>query len=139
MVALAWRDETMGKLLHMPVIPPAAAGHLLNRHSPGEIAQAIDVLMDLLDCLCGDPDLEDDDPAEDDDPLEQDDPTEDDDSDHCAAGEDWMIGGAAVPGHCGGVGTSCHADDEDTEVEQMADDVPSLPIYDVRMPPSKRN
>jgi hypothetical protein len=111
----------MGRLSHLPGLPPAAAGHiagrLLNRHSPGEIAQAIDV----LDCLGGDPDVEDDDPAEIDDPLEQDDPPEDDDSDHCEAGEDWMIGGAAVPTQSGGVGSSCRPNDEDFEMEQLAD------------------
>ena len=43
--------------------PPAAAGHiaakLLNRHSPHEIAEAIEVLVDVLDCLGGDPEAED--------------------------------------------------------------------------------
>lgn len=123
-VTMASRTIT-GEVCAFPGFPPAAAAHiagrLLNRHSPGEIAQAIEVLLDLLDCIGGEPDLEDDDPAEDDDPLEQDDPTEDDDSDHCAAGDDWMIGGAAVPTHSGGVGSSCLADDENTEVEQLRD------------------
>ncbi len=35
-----------------------AAGKLLNLHSPAEIASAIEVLIDLLDTLGGDPDLE---------------------------------------------------------------------------------
>lgn len=42
--------------------PPAAAAHiagkLLNYHSPGEIAQAIEVLLDLLDLMGGDPEAE---------------------------------------------------------------------------------
>ena len=42
--------------------PPAAASlvfaHLLNRHSPHEIACAIEVLIDLLDIMEGDPDAE---------------------------------------------------------------------------------
>lgn len=43
-------------------IPPAAASRmaakLLNRHSPHEIAEAIEVLIDMLDLIGGDPDLE---------------------------------------------------------------------------------
>lgn len=42
--------------------PPLAAGRLaaklLNRHSPHEIAEAITILIDVLDLLGGDPDLE---------------------------------------------------------------------------------
>lgn len=42
--------------------PPAAAARmaasLLNRHSPHEIAEAIEVLVDVLDLLGGDPDLD---------------------------------------------------------------------------------
>ena len=44
-------------------VPPLAAGRiaasLLNRHSAGEIAEAVTVLIDVLDLLGGDPDLED--------------------------------------------------------------------------------
>jgi len=44
--------------------PPSAAAliaaRMLNRHSPGEIAQAIEVLIDVLDMVGGDPDLEED-------------------------------------------------------------------------------
>jgi len=47
--------------------PPLAAGRLasrlLLRHSPHEISEAIEVLVDLLDLLGGDPDAEEDDPA----------------------------------------------------------------------------
>jgi len=43
--------------------PPLAAGQLaaklLNRHSPHEIAEAITVLIDVLDLLGGDPEAED--------------------------------------------------------------------------------
>lgn len=43
--------------------PPLAAGRLaaqlLNRHSPHEIAEAITVLIDVLDLLGGDPEAED--------------------------------------------------------------------------------
>lgn len=42
--------------------PPAAAGRmaaaLLNRHSPHEIAEAIEVLVDVLDLMGGDADTE---------------------------------------------------------------------------------
>ena len=42
--------------------PPLAAGRLaarlLSRHSPHEIAEAIEVLVELLDLLGGDPDVE---------------------------------------------------------------------------------
>ena len=42
--------------------PPAAASRvaaaLLNRHSAGEIAEAVTVLIDVLDLMGGDPDLE---------------------------------------------------------------------------------
>lgn len=48
---------------HPDTLPPAAAGRiaskLLNRHSPHEIAEAIEVLVDVLDCLGGDPEAED--------------------------------------------------------------------------------
>ena len=48
--------------------PPAAAARiafkLLNRHSPNEIADAIEIMMDVLDFMGGDPDAEDADPAE---------------------------------------------------------------------------
>jgi hypothetical protein len=49
-----------------PQFPPAAAGRiaasLLNRHSAHEIAEAVTVLIDVLDLLGGDADEEDDDP-----------------------------------------------------------------------------
>jgi hypothetical protein len=43
------------------------AASLLNRHSEHEIAEAIEVLVDVLDLVRGDPDLE---PGGDDEPLE---------------------------------------------------------------------
>lgn len=46
--------------------PPAAAAliasRLLNKHSAHEIAEAVEVLIDLLDLIGGDPDAEEDDP-----------------------------------------------------------------------------
>ena len=68
----------MGQLVSFPTnLPPAAisriAGRMVTRYSPSEIGDAIELLMDLLDCLGGDPDLEETDPPEDDDPKEQDD------------------------------------------------------------------
>lgn len=57
-----------GEVVAIPGLPPMAAAHaaarLLNRHSAQEIAEAIEVLVDLLDCLGGDPEAEDDDPPE---------------------------------------------------------------------------
>jgi hypothetical protein len=50
--------------------PPAAAAHiagqLLNRHSPHEIAEAVEVLLDVLNLMGGDPEAEDATDAEDD-------------------------------------------------------------------------
>ena len=47
---------------HSNAFPPAAAariaGSLLNRHSPHEIAEAIEILLDVLDLMGGDPDVE---------------------------------------------------------------------------------
>lgn len=76
----------MGTIAQFPnPLPLPAVGRvaalLIERHSPTDIANAIDVLVDLLDFLGGDPDLEEADPLEDDDPREQDDPPEDDDAD----------------------------------------------------------
>lgn len=60
----------MGKIETFPEIVPVAAGRiaakLLNRHSPHEIAEAIEILLDVLDALGGDPDAEDATDAEDD-------------------------------------------------------------------------
>jgi hypothetical protein len=60
--------EPLGVVVGADRFPPAAAGHiagkLLNRHSPGEIAAAIEVLVDLLDLMGGDPDAEDNGDAE---------------------------------------------------------------------------
>lgn len=52
-------------VLHTFPTPKAnnLATALLERHSAQEIADAIEVLIDVLDALGGDPDLEDDDPA----------------------------------------------------------------------------
>lgn len=46
-----------------PTRAHSLATALLERHSAQEIADAIEVLIDVLDALGGDPDLEDDDPA----------------------------------------------------------------------------
>lgn len=49
-----------------PIAPARAArmaSLLLNRHSQQEIADAVEILVDVLDMLSGDPDLEDDDPS----------------------------------------------------------------------------
>ena len=51
------------RVTHPPQFPPAAAGRmaasLLNRHSAHEIAEAVTVLIDVLDLIGGDVDLED--------------------------------------------------------------------------------
>ncbi|GBH29684.1 hypothetical protein [Sphingobium xenophagum] len=51
----------MGVINH-PTFPPAAAAliaaRLLDKHSPGEIGAAIEVLIDVLDLMGGDPDAE---------------------------------------------------------------------------------
>lgn len=54
---------TMGQIAQFPnslPLPAVArvASLMINRHSPGEIAAAIDILMDLLDFVGGDPDTE---------------------------------------------------------------------------------
>lgn len=55
---------TIGVLHHFPTKPlHSIAASLLERHSAQEISDAIEVLIDVLDALGGDPDLEDDDPA----------------------------------------------------------------------------
>jgi hypothetical protein len=48
------------------LMPSAIATRLLSRHSPHEIAEAIEVLVDVLDLLGGDPDKEDATDSEDD-------------------------------------------------------------------------
>lgn len=52
----------MGGINH-PAFPPAAAAliasRLLNKHSTGEIGAAIEILIDVLDLMGGDPDRED--------------------------------------------------------------------------------
>lgn len=84
------------------------AGKLLHRHSPHEIAEAIEVLIDVLDLLGGDPDSEDGDEdrcgAHDDDPAislaggapGDPDDAEDDLEDRCLAGDDGC--GAVIHG-----------------------------------------
>lgn len=50
----------MGALAHFPDAAAARlAGKLLRRHSPHQIAEAIEVLIDVLDQLGGDPEAED--------------------------------------------------------------------------------
>ena len=60
---------TMG-VIHHPAFPPAAAAliaaRLLDRHSPGEIGAAIDILIDVLNLMGGDPEAETGDDLEDD-------------------------------------------------------------------------
>ena len=52
----------MGVIIH-PAFPPAAAAliasRLLDKHSAGEIGAAIEILIDVLDLMGGDPDRED--------------------------------------------------------------------------------
>ena len=61
-------DRAPGIVIRPAVWPPAAAARIaakvLNRHSAREIADAIDVLMDVLDLIGGDPDAEESDPSE---------------------------------------------------------------------------
>jgi hypothetical protein len=98
----------MGQLANFPnPLPIAAAGRfaglLLGKHSPSEIAAAVDILMDLLDIIEGDPDTENDDPAEADDFGEEDDHSGQMDEDECntGSGEHWEqgthYGGAGCP------------------------------------------
>lgn len=58
------------RIARPPQFPPAAAGRvaarLLNRHSAHEIAEAVEILVDVLDLIGGDPDAEDATDAEDD-------------------------------------------------------------------------
>lgn len=67
-VASAPAERVAGVVIRPAAFPPAAsariAAKLLNRHSPHEIAEAITVLIDVLDLIGGDPDAEDDDPLE---------------------------------------------------------------------------
>ena len=42
---------------------PPLALRLLNKHSPREIAEAIEILIDVLDAIGGNPDEEEDDPS----------------------------------------------------------------------------
>ena len=52
----------MGAVERIGPFPPLAAGRiaasLLNRHTAGEIAEAVTVLIDVLDLLGGDPEAE---------------------------------------------------------------------------------
>jgi hypothetical protein len=67
-VATAPAARAPGVVIRPAAFPPAAAARfaakLFNRHSPGEIAEAITVLIDVLDLMGGDPDDEPDDPPE---------------------------------------------------------------------------
>lgn len=139
-----------------PAAAARMAASLLNRHSPHEIAEAIEVLVDVLDLIGGDPESENDDPAEavgdehdaawiewhrmrgsqksgsniagqnEDD--EDDDPAEDDDPDSCAAHDDR--GTDAPGGDDGQPGVpEDHENSHDHEIEQMLDDVPTVPVY----------
>jgi hypothetical protein len=59
-------QQTTGEVQAFPGPPQAAvalfAERLLARHSAHEIAEAVEVLIDVLDMLGGDAELEDDDP-----------------------------------------------------------------------------
>lgn len=61
-------DRAPGVVIRPDAFPPAAAARiaakLLNRHSAHEIAEAITVLIDVLDLIGGDPDAEESDPLE---------------------------------------------------------------------------
>lgn len=61
-------ERTPGVVIRPAAFPPAAsarmAGKLLNRHSAHEIAEAITVLIDVLDLMGGDPEAEESDPLE---------------------------------------------------------------------------
>lgn len=67
-MASAPTDLAPGVVIRPSAFPPAAAariaGKLLNRHSAHEIAEAITVLIDVLDLIGGDPDAEESDPLE---------------------------------------------------------------------------
>ena len=67
-MATAPAARMTGVVIRPAAFPPAAAARIaakvLNRHSPREIADAIDVLMDVLDLIGGDPDAEESDPLE---------------------------------------------------------------------------
>ena len=67
-VATAPADRAPGVVIRPAAFPPAAsariAGKLLNWHSAHEIAEAITVLIDVLDLMGGDPDAEESDPPE---------------------------------------------------------------------------
>lgn len=113
----------MATIMNLPGIPPAAASRmastLLNKHSPGEISDAIEILIDVLDLLGGDPDLEDNADAE-----------PDDDAKGDPAWIEWQSRGRHKLGRCGGekltrdrFGNACHEDDEDDDPAE--DDDPS--------------
>ena len=67
----------MGAVVTFPTPPLAAVARfaelLLNKHSPHEIAEAVEIMIDVLDMIGGDydADAEEDDMAEDDDPAGQ--------------------------------------------------------------------
>ena len=67
-VASAPADRAPGVVIRPTAFPPAAsariAGKLLNRHSAHEIAEAITVLIEMLDLIGGDLDAEESDPPE---------------------------------------------------------------------------
>jgi len=67
-MATATADSMPGAVIYPDRFPPAAAarlaGKLLNRHSPHEIAEAVTILIDVLDLIGGDPDAQEDNPLE---------------------------------------------------------------------------
>jgi hypothetical protein len=124
--------------------PPAAAGliakRLLRRHSPHEIAEAVEVLIDVLDLLGGDPDAEDCTDAEDDFALS---PNAEGFGANCASGDpldqdagayaEWHTlsvaqrkAGACLVDACG------HEDDEEDDEDccSAGDDDPARRVID---------
>lgn len=110
-----------------PIATACIAGALLNRHSPLEIADAIEVLIDLLDIVGRreDPDAPDfsrrsDALAGDPDDTEDDDPAGQCDEDDCNTGD-----GKFYLHGFGPQGAGCPISDPDVECDQGAVTLPS--------------
>ena len=99
--------------------PPAAAAliaaRLLNKHSPGEIAEAVEILVDVLDLIGGDPDLDDDDDRE-----------PDDDAQGDTSWTEWQSRGRHKdnPGVICTDGRQCQEDMEDDDPDTGVEDNP---------------
>jgi hypothetical protein len=126
----------------MALLPATIAARLLSRHSPQEIAEAIEVLVDVLDMLGGDPDNEDDDPAGqyDEDWYTAPRPGGDgpgctiSDPDFCTAWDDRITSGASGAGGIHYTSELAGSED-DGEGEQMQHDVPVLAVYSAAYDP----